>query len=211
MLLGVLDSMHIRLISRKFPTAGFLWAVAQGLTQHGHEVTVLTQRSFSGAAPALNLEGVTVYGLIDARGSGKEFTELALNKFEEIHRERPFQLVHSIDSSGWMIGRHRKTFRIAMIYDVNATHLAKLFSILGTAQETLGSLLRISFSVAYNFMKSYYVRDRRLLKLRTPFLSIVRSSVWRLSAITVILTAEFFEYPSDFASRISAHAKSPAN
>ena len=51
-----------------------------------------------------------------------------------------------------------------MIYDVNATHLAKLFSILGTAQETLGSLLRISFSVAYNFLKTYYSRDRRLLK-----------------------------------------------
>ena len=34
------------------------------------------------------------------RLGGTEFTELALHKFEEIHRAQPFHLVHSIDSSG---------------------------------------------------------------------------------------------------------------
>ena len=155
--------MHICLISRKFPTAGFLWAVAQGLYQHGHQVTVLTQRSFS-ATPSLNLEGVTVYGMADGKVSGADFPDLALTKFEEMHRSQPFQLVHSIDSSGFLIGRNRRRLGIAVIYDVNSTHLAKLFSILGTAQETLGSLIRISFSVAFSFLRTFYSRDRRLLK-----------------------------------------------
>src|ERR1044072_6421986 len=44
---GAMSSLHICIISQRFPTAGFLWAVAQGLTQHGHRVTVLTQRNIS--------------------------------------------------------------------------------------------------------------------------------------------------------------------
>lgn len=155
--------MHICLISQKFPTAGFLWAVTQGLTHHGHHVTVLTQRSISSTL-SWNMENASIFGLGDARAGGTDFKVMALQKFEEVHAQNPVQLVHSIDSSGLLIGQHRKRFKIAVVYDVNATHLGKIFSILGTAQETLGSLLRISFSVGYTFLKTYYSMDRKLLK-----------------------------------------------
>jgi glycosyltransferase involved in cell wall biosynthesis len=156
-------SLHICLISQRFPTAGFLWAVAQGLTQAGHRVTVLTQKRAS-MALAWSIEGATVHGLGDARSVGYEFARLALEKFEEIHSQTPFDLVHSIDSSGLLIGMNRKRFNVSVIYDVNATHLGKLFSILGSAQETLGSLLKTSFSVTWNFLKTYYGKDRQLLR-----------------------------------------------
>lgn len=155
--------MHVCLISQKFPTAGFLWAVARGLTNDGHRVSVLTQKSLSSSL-SWTMEGVNIYGLGDSRTTREEFARLALQKFEEIDASDPLELAHSIDDSGFLIGQMRKRFRIAMVYDVSATHLGKLFSILGTAQETLGSLLKTSFSVAYTFLRTYYAKDRKLLK-----------------------------------------------
>src|SRR5262249_12210921 len=45
-----------------------------------------------------------------------------------------------------------------------ATHMSLMYSILGMSQETLGSLIKTSLSVAWNFTKTYYKYDRRLLK-----------------------------------------------
>ena len=156
-------SLHICLISQRFPTAGFLWAVAQGLTHHGHKVTILTQKNIS-LAISWNLENVTVFGLGDGRNTSRDFPQLALHKFEEIHRTTPFHLKKKKKGSGLLIGINRKRFQIAMVYDVNATRLGRMFSILGTAQETLMSLLRTSFSVGYSFLKTYFAFDRKVLQ-----------------------------------------------
>jgi glycosyltransferase involved in cell wall biosynthesis len=156
--------MHICLISQRFPTAGFLWAVAQGLSLRGHQVTLLTQKSISVALSWSHLQNVTVYGLGDSRVSPQEFAQMALAKFEEVHAQKPVQLLHSVDSTGVLIARQRRRFGIAVVYDVDATFLGRLFSILGTAQETLGSLLRTTMSVVWTFIKTFYARDRKLLK-----------------------------------------------
>lgn len=156
--------MHICLISQRFPTAGFLWAVAQGLTTRGHEVTILTQKSISVALSWSHLQNVTVHGLGDSRVSPQDFARMALTKFEEIHAQTPVQLLHSVDGTGVLIAQLRRRFGIAVVYDVDATFLGKLFSILGTAQETLGSLIRTTMAVTWTFLKTFYSRDRRLLK-----------------------------------------------
>jgi len=156
--------MHICLISQRFPTAGFLWAVAQGLTTHGHQVSILTQKSISVALSWSHLQNVTVHGIGDSRVKPEEFAQLALTKFEEIHAQNPIQVIHSVDGTGILIARARYRFGISVVYDVGSTHLGRLFSILGSAQETLGSLLKTSVAVGWTFMKTYYSRDRQLLK-----------------------------------------------
>lgn len=156
--------MHICLISQRFPTAGFLWAVAQGLTHHGHQVTILTQKSISVALSWSHLQNVAVHGIGDSRMSPLDFAHAALSKFEEIHSQTPFHLLHSVDATGILIAGARKRFGIGVVYDVDATYLGKLFSILGTAQETLSSLLKTSMAVGWTFLKTYYSKDRPLLK-----------------------------------------------
>src|SRR6185312_335564 len=93
-----------------------------------------------------------------------QFPQMVLRKFQELHSQTPFHLVHSLDASGIEIGLRRKPLGVAVVYDVDATHMAQMYSILGMSQETLGSLLKTSFSVAYNFLRTYYRHDRRLLK-----------------------------------------------
>lgn len=155
--------MNVCLVSKRFPTAGFLWAVAQGLVLHGHKVTILTQRSLASSL-SWSLENVTVFGLGDPRVLGVEFSQLVFNRFMELHAKEPFDVIHSIDGSGVMIGQKKRLFKVAVVYDVNATGLGGLYSILGSAQETTGSLIRTTFSVVYNFLKNYYNQDRAIIR-----------------------------------------------
>lgn len=164
------EKLSICLISRKFPLwdssgeFGFLWPIARGLVKQGHRVTVLSWRNRA-KRDLVERDGVKAYFLGEGNSSPIDsFPELALKKFRQLHAEQRFDLVHSLDDSGLQLGLNRKRLGVAVVYDVDATHMASLYSILGMSQETLTGLIRTSFSVAYNFLKTYNRYDRKLLK-----------------------------------------------
>lgn len=162
--------MNICLVSKRFPLAGgagdfgFLWPIARGLVRMGHTVSVISWRSRA-RMEFIERDGVKAYFLGENTTAAVElFPDMALRKFQALHRQTPFQLVHSLDNSGLEIGLRRKALGVAVVYDIDATHVSGVYSIVGMSQETLGSLLRTSFSVAYNFLRTYYKFDRKLLK-----------------------------------------------
>lgn len=164
------DSLNICLISNRFPLfhhngdVGFLWPIARGLVKQGHTVTVLTWRNRE-RLDFIERAGVKAYYLGEGQLQSIEaLPELVLRKFEQLHRAKPFHLVHSLDASGFQVGLQRKKLGVAVAYDVDATHISQVYSILGMSQETLGSLLKTSMSVAYTFLKTYYKHDRKLLR-----------------------------------------------
>jgi glycosyltransferase involved in cell wall biosynthesis len=65
--------------------------------------------------------------------------------------------------------------------------MAQLFSILGMAQETLSSLLRTSVAVGYKFLRSFYGRDRWLLK--------TADGVFVTSPMQRIILERYYLYP----------------
>lgn len=163
--------MNICLISNHFPLAGsaagevsFLWPIARGLVRQGHKVTVLSWRN-KRRLDVVERDGVKALFLGEAIGATLEnFPQMILRKFQQLHSATPFHLVHSLDASGLEVGMRRKELGVAVVYDVDATHISQIYSILGMAQETLGSLLKTGFRVGYNFARSYYKYDRKLLK-----------------------------------------------
>ena len=164
------ESLHICLVSERFPLlntsgeVGFLWPIARGLVRLGHKVTVLSWRN-KNRIPFVEQNGVRAFFLGESPGTAREnFPHLVLRKFQTLHEQTAFHLVHSLDGSGFEIALRRKPLGVAVVYDVDATHMAQVYSILGMAQETLGSLLRTSFNVALTFLRTYYRHDRRLLK-----------------------------------------------
>ena len=163
------EKLNICIVSHKFPilgraaTHGFLWPIARGLAARGHNVTVLAAKSPQGKSE-ISEEGVTAYYLLEGRAANRPFPLAVKGKFEELHAKEPFHLVHSLDSCAYRIGRRKKAFQIAIAYDVEATNMAQIFSILGMAQETLGSLIQTSIAVGYKFLRTFYGGDRRLLK-----------------------------------------------
>lgn len=167
------EKLNICIISRKFPILGraadhgFLWPLAKKMASKGHSVTVLSARSPQARAE-IRQDGVTAKYLMESTPASsrkpKDFPNTVKEHFLELHEKEPFHLVHSIDNSGYRIGKMKKQLEIVMTYDVEATQMAQIFSILGMAQETLGSLIRTGLAVTYKFLSTFYGSDRRLLK-----------------------------------------------
>ena len=158
-----LVAQHFQILSRSTDT-GFLWPIARGLAKQGHKVTVLSTRSPIGKAE-VQRDGVKAFYLFENMKGQKNlnFQLAARNKFLQLHRENPFHIVHSLDDGGYRIGRSKKDHNVAMAYDVEATQMSQLFSILGMREESLGSLVKTALAVAYKFVATYYGRDRQLL------------------------------------------------
>lgn len=164
-------SLNICLMAQKFPILGratdhsFLWPIATGLVSLGHKVTIVAGKSNLGK-PKVERGGVTAYFLLEGltTNSRDSFSKLALVKFQELHKQNPFDLIHSIDNSALLIGEEKEQYQVAVAYDVNATQLVQIISILGMTQETVGSILSTAIAVIYKFLTTYYGRDRHLLK-----------------------------------------------
>jgi 1,2-diacylglycerol 3-alpha-glucosyltransferase len=159
------------MISQKFPILGratdqgFLWPIAKGLAARGHHVTVISAKSPIGKHE-VERDGVKVYYLHEGQSPHLHlrFEEGALRKFRELHTKNPFHLVHSMDKSAVPIAKRKKNLNVTVAYDVNATEMAQVFSILGMVQETLGSLVQTGLAVVYKFVTTYLSGDRELLK-----------------------------------------------
>lgn len=164
------ESLNICLTSFRFPILsrttdhGFLWPIARGLAKQGHKVTVISSSSPL-KKPEVTRDGVRVFYLHEGAKnmSHMNFQMAARLKFSQLHKEEPFHIVHSIDKSGYRIGTRKKSFKVAVAYDVEATQMSQLFAILAMRQETFGSLLTTALAVAYKFATTFMGSDRRLL------------------------------------------------
>ncbi len=165
------ESLNICLVANRFQILsrstdhGFLWPIAQGLAKQGHRVTVISTKSPMGKSE-VQRDDVRAFFLHEGPKNlaHLNFQQAACLKFMQLHKEKAFHIVHSIDNSGYRIGRKKDEFKVAMAYDVEATQLSQIFAILGMRQDSLGSLLTTSLAVAYKFLTTFYGGDRQLLQ-----------------------------------------------
>lgn len=162
--------LNLCFIGQRFPVMGrasdqgFLWPMARGLAEKGHEVTVISTRSPIGK-PEMVRDGVRLFYLHEGypNKAGIPFAEACLEKFRELQAAKPFDLVHSFDRSGYLVGRKRRKLGFAMTYDVEATQMSQLFSIIGMAQENVSSLISTGIALLYKFVTTYLGTDRDIL------------------------------------------------
>lgn len=165
------SKINVCFIAFRFPILGratdhgLLWPIAKGLAQMGHNVTVISARSALGKYE-VQRDGVRAFYLFDGfpNDSHLSFEKAAYKKFSELHKLAPFHIVHSIDRSAYRISKHKDFFKVAVAYDVEATQIAQLFSILGMTQESVKSLIATGIAVIYKFLTTYFGGDRKLLK-----------------------------------------------
>lgn len=165
------EKLNICLVGSRFPIQsratdlGFLWPIARSLAKRGHRVTVLSTYTPTGKNE-VQRDGVRAFYLLE--GASKQarqarFADVAYTKFLQLHRENPFHIVHSLDSSAYKIGRHKRNHGVKVSYDVEATQLSQLFSIMGMGQESISALLTTWTALAYKFLSTYFGGDRALL------------------------------------------------
>ncbi len=164
------EKLNICITSRNFPIAsrpdhhGYLWPIVRGLANRGHHVTILSSTNPLGKAEIID-SGVHAYYLNEGVvTSPAPFGELLKSRFLENHRKEPFHILHSLDSSAILLGKTKKENHLAIAYDVEATQMGQVFSILGMAQESLSSLVTTGVALAYKFISTFLGSDRALLK-----------------------------------------------
>lgn len=165
------SQLNVCIVARQFPIAGrasgfgFLRVIARKMVERGHKVTVLSGAHEQGRREMVQ-DGVRVFFLLETRGSRVRqdtFRDLVKSKFIDLHSIEPFHIVHSVDSDALKISRYKKSYGVAVAYDVAATQLSRLFSTMAKGHETFRSLVRTGTTVAYQFLRSYYSSDRELL------------------------------------------------
>lgn len=159
----LLVGSRFQILSRS-SDSGFLWPMARGLARKGLDVTVFSSRSPIGKS-FVERDGVKTYFLQEKESELRflSFEEACLRKFTELHTQNPFQIVHGLDASALKIAKQKRRFKIACCFDVEATQMSQIFSILGRGHETLGALLQTGTALAYKFLTTYFAKDRPLL------------------------------------------------
>ena len=144
--------------------SGLLWPLARGLTERGHEVTIISTTSPVKRSEVFR-DGIRAYYLNEGQPQYKtlKFSDAAHKKFVSLHQEKPFHIVHSLDQTGFKIGRHKKNLNVSVAYDVEATHMAELFSIVSRSKSTIGSLITTAVKLISGFLTNYFMYDRALL------------------------------------------------
>lgn len=163
--------LELCMIAQRFPILGratdhgFLWPIARGLAQKGHRVVVIAGKSPIGKYEVVR-DQVQVYYVGEGNTSLAQmpFAKAALQLFENLHQKRPFDLVHSIDRSAYLIGRRKRRFKVAMAYDVEATQMSQVLSILAMGRNDWRSLITTALAVTYKFLTTYLSQDRELLR-----------------------------------------------
>lgn len=159
-----LVGQKIKILSRK-TDHGFVWPIARGLTLSGHQVTIVSTKSPIGK-PELTRDGVMAYYLLEGMRSAStlDFKKIAYRKISALHAQNRFHIVHSLDDSALPLAQNKKNLGINVAFDVEATHLSRLFAILGRRRETLQSQFSNLTSLGYEFLANYFSSDRTLLK-----------------------------------------------
>lgn len=163
------ENLRVCLVSEKFPvigrsfSSGFIWPIARGLAKAGHSVSVISWDNPIGEKE-LEQDGVKAYFVAGANKRRIDlFPKRVHQKFLELHKEEPFHIVHSLSHSAYQMGYDKKKMGYAIAYDVTATKMGKLFSLIGMAEDTVSSRLKTGYRVAYQFLKNFYMKDRHIL------------------------------------------------
>lgn len=149
---------------------GLLWPLAKGLVLGGHQVTVLSTRSHL-KKTEVQRDGVQVFYLQEGKRTASRFSfeKAAFVKFKELHKLNPFDVVHSLDATGYRIGRAKRKLKFKMTYDVEATQMAQCFAILAMQENTLSSFLTTSLALSYKFLTTFLGSDRCMRKTADGF------------------------------------------
>lgn len=164
------ENLRICFVTHKLPffdrstDYGYLWPLCRSLAKKGHDITVITSDS-----PDENFssrdKNIHIHYLEGGFGEATTaFKESVLEMLEQLHVEKPFDIVHSVDNTGLYVSLYKKKLNVALATDVKGTHLDEIFDLLGLAEDTFSSYLKTSWAVAVQFLKSFFGTDRKIIR-----------------------------------------------
>ncbi|MFH1055289.1 MAG: glycosyltransferase family 4 protein [Candidatus Altiarchaeota archaeon] len=126
--------------------------LAKGIAKSGHEVIVITSRHPSGIMHE-SVDGVEIYYTDVDATSKKPLGRKALNKLEELHREKKFDVVHSQSTAAFYYVRDgiKKRLGVPLITTMHGTSLSEIRSIINQ-----GFSLMLFPKILFHTFNHYY-------------------------------------------------------
>lgn len=162
------EKLNICLTTRVFPLSqqtseyGYLWPVAQGLVRAGHKLTVITTQRGQ-KEDFIHKDGIDIHYVNPRIERRSNYTVEVRKKFKELHDKNKFDIIHSMDEIGVAISVRKNIYKVASAFDIRATQVAQLFAIKAMSRESLRSIIRTDFVMAYKFLRTYFGKDKKLL------------------------------------------------
>jgi glycosyltransferase involved in cell wall biosynthesis len=116
------------------------------LRQRGHDVTVISGDQTSGSALS---------------GFGQESV---LDRLEQLHLEKPFDIVHCADQLAHKIAPYKKQLELNLFVDIKSTRVDEVFGLYALTEETIGSHLKTIINGSTRFLSTFFGGDRMLLR-----------------------------------------------
>lgn len=163
------SNIRVCFLSQRLPQSpmgaeyGYLWPLCKKLAGRGFDVTVITKESLEGTHYSVK-DGVHIHSVESKGDLGIAFRESILDRFEQLHLEKPFNLIHCVDKSGIELARHKKQLNIAVATNLKGIELDQIFGFIGLAEETALSYLATSYRIVKQFFSSFFGEDRKFLK-----------------------------------------------
>ncbi len=183
------ESLNICIVMQKYEFHSLqnrttnIWAVADKLSQSGHSITLIGwQLDSHQEKPQLDLdskgnsstsryggffpgEGVKVISLgHENRKNIKNFARLCSKNILSLHKQNPFDIVHSMDTFLPEIAKYRKKLGLSFSLGVEVTTMSTMFSKLAFSENNLTDMFKITLLFPYWFFKGYFTHDRKILK-----------------------------------------------
>ena len=163
------ESLQIALASPRLPlmdrSLGFVWRIAKGLVQQGHEVSLFCDFNPLGEEEWTQ-EGVNIYCKKSSWNQKQQAyggPDSMWKRFRELHQKRPYHILHSFSHPIGSLAEDRKNLGLALAYDIRATQLPQIFSLMGDGDGVINHITT-SLKVLYGFLKTFYLKDRHLIK-----------------------------------------------
>lgn len=115
--------------------------------------------------PAVKTDHVQITFISETKKSKNilDFPRLLREVFLQEHQREPFDILHSLTRDGFLLAQERKLHGFATAFDIQATSMAQLYSLIGMSEETPLSKIRNGLKISYTFLKNYLQKDRALL------------------------------------------------
>jgi glycosyltransferase involved in cell wall biosynthesis len=156
----IIAGQRLSVLGEPFDSGVFL-RLAQSLVHFGLQIEIVLARHPQGKS-RLEESGFVIHFL---NCTSSEFPRRLSEKIRELSSQIKTDLIHCVDYSTLPLARNKRREKFKVLFDVSATDISSLFSIIGMKRDTLASVLTTGTALAYRFLSSYFGKDREILKL----------------------------------------------
>ncbi len=180
---------------------GHILPTARQLAKLGHKINIITWKPQGADHASITEDNIQV----DFLGVGhfksiQEFSDLALQKIQELHKIEPFDIVHSLDTKFKNLPKYFPKKRFALSYGVECTSMMDVFAKFSNTYASDFTALTSMLYASTWFLKKYFFEDYRLLKQADGILVTSPKQALALDRYFLYATTRTYQIPLSLAS-----------